>query len=434
MTFDPVNRTSLRASLLCVAMMPLGCGAGAVSTAPMTPAVTLEQGPAGGNSFDFCSEPASPVNLTNAAWLSFLSANEYAHAAVFAPILNDLGFHNPNEPGDLAWPDCLADLRSLRAAEQKRSPELVGALGSDRLRPMARGLVPAGAPWGSCVRPFLEAASLRTDALPAASFQHHLVREAHPGSFLQFFSAGEIQSGGKTFRDASTQVAFARHRDRPLVLLVFRGTEPSQMADVATDLKTWKTPLSEHGWPAEWGSVHAGFLEAFESVEPLLLQKLNEVTERGDKIWVTGHSLGGGLATLMAARLLRARDEGASIDLAGMYTFGSPRVGDKAFAARFRGAAERHGAHVVRVRNENDVVTSIPGLMLEFEHVGTLAYLKEGAISVAPREDPPYGVLSVADHGVSGLAPDGTETSGYYRRIQALRKSGRFPDLDRCKE
>ncbi len=398
----------------------------------MTAAIAIDRSPSAGEGFDFCLKPTSPVHLRNAAWLSFFSANEYSHATAFAPILTDLGFHNPNEPHDLTWPDCLGDLRSLRAAEASKTSALAAALGSDRLRPIARGLAPPGAAWGSCVRPYLESPTLRTDAFPAAAFQHHLVKEVRPGAYLQFFSAGDIDDRGRAFRDASTQVLFARHRELPLVLLVFRGTETSQAADVMTDLKTWKTPLAERGWPASWGSAHAGFVEAFETVEPLLLEKLGEITERGDRVWVTGHSLGGGLATLMTARLLRARDEGASFDVAGLYTFGSPRVGNKAFAAAFRAAADKHGAHVVRVRNGDDVVTSVPGLMLEYEHVGTLAYLTEDEITVGPKGEPKYATSSVADHGISGFGPDGAETSGYFRRLAELAENDEHPNLVGC--
>lgn len=410
----------------------IGCRASAASTAPMAPAVTLAQSPSGGAGFDFCLEPTSPVHLGNAAWLAFFSANEYAHGAVFAPILNELGFHNPNAPSDLAWPDCLSDLRHLREAEKPRAAELSAALGSKDLRAVARGLVPKDAEWGSCARPFLEHAALRTDAFPAAAFQHYLVREVRPSTYLQFFSAGGIQSGGKVFRDASTQVLFARHRELALTVVVFRGTEPSQMADVATDLMTWKTPLANRGWSADWGSAHAGFVQAFESVEPLLLRKLAEINERGDRIWITGHSLGGGLATLMTARLLRAREEGADFDVAGLYTFGSPRVGNKAFAARFRDAVARAGVHVVRVRNADDVVTSVPGLVLEYEHVGTLAYVTEGAIRVSPPQEPPYESRSTSDHSITGFAKDGSKTTGYFRRLAALKQSGRHPELLGC--
>ncbi len=421
-----------RFGLFLAFLMLAGCAPTMASTAPMTPAIALEHSPTGGAGFDFCTEPTSPVHLGNAAWLAWFSANEYAHGAVFAPMLNELGFHNPNVPGDLSWPDCLGDLRRLREVETTRTAVLGAALGSDKLRTLARGLLPTDAAWGTCARPFLEDAALRTDVFPAAAFQHHLVREVHPGSYLQLFSAGEIANGGRAFRDASTQVLFARHRDLPLTLLVFRGTEPSQMADVVADLKTWKTPLADRGWPAEWGSAHAGFVEAFESVEPLLLQKLGEVAERGDRIWITGHSLGGGLATLMAARLLRARDEGLDLELAGLYTFGSPRVGNKAFAARFRDAIAKAGVHAVRVRNADDVVTSIPGLVLEYEHVGLLAYMTEGSLVVSPPEEPPYQSSSVPDHSISGFGKDGAETSGYFRRLSALAKSGRHPELMTC--
>ena len=66
-------------------------------------------------------------------------------------------------------------------------------------------------------------------------------------------------------------------------------------------------------------------------------------------IWVTGHSLGGALATLMAAEILRRIDAGAPLELRGVYTFGSPRVGDRAFRARLAATAAKHGTQLVRV-------------------------------------------------------------------------------------
>jgi hypothetical protein len=84
------------------------------------------------------------------------------------------------------------------------------------------------------------------------------------------------------------------------------------------------------------------------------------------------------------------------------------------------------------VRNGSDAVTAIPGIVMEYEHVGTLAYLEEGELEVAPKEEPKYEGLSVADHGMSGLGQGGAPTSGYYRRLSALKDSGRFPELSRC--
>lgn len=427
-------RSSVLAVLALVLSVLAGCVRAEGSTAPLTPAIALEASPSKGGPLEFCASPPAdePLHLGNAAWLAFISANEYTHAKSFGPMLGALGFHNPRQPADLSWAECLGDLRELRAAQVEREQALKAALGKPELRELARGLVPVGAGWGSCARPFLERPDLPLELFPAVAFQKDLVQTVHPERYLQFFTAGAAERSGDRFYDQSTQVVFARHRELPIVVLSFRGTETSQLDDVRTDLKLWKTSLSTRGWPAEWGSAHAGFVAAFESVEPLLMKKLEEVEGKGVKIWVTGHSLGGALATMMTARLLRAMDEGKDLQLAGAYTFGSPRVGDKAFAAQFRASASKHGVQAVRVRNGSDAVTALPGAMLDYEHVGTLAFLEEGKLQVAPAEEPGYSGLSVADHSVSGLDAAGAPTSGYYRRLLALSDSGRFPELMRC--
>lgn len=427
-------RSKLSALFVLLLAVLTGCVRAEGSTAPLVAAVPLEASPSKGASFDFCASPPrdAPMHLGNAAWLAFIAANEYTHAKTFGPMLGELGFHNPNLAADLSWGECLGDLRQLRAAQVEREAALRAALGKPELRTLARGLVPTGGTWGSCARPFLEREDLAVDVFPAVAFQKDLVQTVHADRYLQFFTAGAAERDGDRFKDDSTQVVFARHREKPIVVLSFRGTETSQMADVRADLKVWKTELSSRGWPAAWGKAHSGFLAAFESVEPLLMKKLEEVEGKGVKIWVTGHSLGGALATMMTARLLRAIDEGRDFELAGSYTFGSPRVGDKAFAAQFRASAAKHGVQAVRVRNGSDAVTAIPGIVMDYEHVGTLAYLEEGELQIAPKEEPKYEGFSVADHGMSGLGEGGEPKSGYYRRLSALNESGRFPELSRC--
>jgi hypothetical protein len=118
------------------------------------------------------------------------------------------------------------------------------------------------------------------------------------------------------------------------------------------------------------------------------------------EVWITGHSLGGALATLMSARLLRAIDEGLRVRLAGLVTFGSPRVGDRHFAAAFRHARQRHGVRAIRVRHQNDAVTEVPPVVLGYHHVGQLVHLEGDAMTVAPAREPALALPNVADHGM----------------------------------
>ncbi|RCN51601.1 triacylglycerol lipase [Ancylostoma caninum] len=51
-------------------------------------------------------------------------------------------------------------------------------------------------------------------------------------------------------------------------------------------------------------------------------------------IWISGHSLGGALATLAASYLVKSRRVAES-NTVKLVTFGQPRVGDKEFANSF---------------------------------------------------------------------------------------------------
>jgi hypothetical protein len=73
------------------------------------------------------------------------------------------------------------------------------------------------------------------------------------------------------------------------------------------------------------------------------------------QFWVTGHSLGGALAALAATSL-----EYQGFKVAGLYTFGQPRVGDWAFT---RQVNAHMGDRMFRYVNNNDIVPLIPPQM-----------------------------------------------------------------------
>ena len=80
------------------------------------------------------------------------------------------------------------------------------------------------------------------------------------------------------------------------------------------------------------------------------------------RIWVTGHSLGGAMASLVAQRL--------AIDgypVRAVYTYGSPRAGDRKFRDAYR-------LPNYRFVNDNDLVPHLP-LRWCYRHVGELKLL-----------------------------------------------------------
>ncbi len=72
----------------------------------------------------------------------------------------------------------------------------------------------------------------------------------------------------------------------------------------------------------------------------------------GRDLWITGHSLGAALATLLAASL-----DGPGPRIQGVYLFGSPRVGDDPFVQAYN---RRYARITYRISNTSDVVTSVP--------------------------------------------------------------------------
>jgi len=132
-------------------------------------------------------------------------------------------------------------------------------------------------------------------------------------------------------------------------IVAFRGTQPNEAADVWSDINFVPKP-----WEKD-GTVHEGFVGALEPVwndVATLLKKL-----RGRSVWFAGHSLGAALATLAADRFGEA---------AGVYTLGSPRVGNPDFVAGFNG---RHSGRSFRYVNNHDVVTHVPPSKWKFGHV-----------------------------------------------------------------
>ena len=146
------------------------------------------------------------------------------------------------------------------------------------------------------------------------------------------------------------------------VIVAFRGTEVRKRkgADNCDNIiKDFRTDADIE--PVDWeqgGKVHGGFKKALDEVWEDLSQCVSGLNDGTRTIWFTGHSLGAALATLGAARF------GA---VQGLYTFGSPRVGDAKF---------HDGFHVKTFRfvNNNDIVAKLPPPGL-YRHVGELKHI-----------------------------------------------------------
>lgn len=145
---------------------------------------------------------------------------------------------------------------------------------------------------------------------------------------------------------------FAARRDDALILAI-RGTEPPNLLNWATNLAV--VPVAASGFfPGAAGRVHQGFAEALAAIWPSVEARLRDFTSNGGrKVWITGHSLGGALALLVAARMAMDNSGANMGQLAGLYTCGQPRVGDPQF---IDSAMARLGNRYFRIVHGSDIV------------------------------------------------------------------------------
>ncbi len=125
-----------------------------------------------------------------------------------------------------------------------------------------------------------------------------------------------------------------------MLVLVFRGTEPTSLEDIKTDIKANLVPSGKGG------RIHKGFKESFELIEKRLEEELAKYESEKLPLYITGHSLGGALA-LVAAKYICSDSTGA------VYTFGGPRVGDDEFFENLK-------IPVYRLVNQADAVPRLP--------------------------------------------------------------------------
>ena len=147
-----------------------------------------------------------------------------------------------------------------------------------------------------------------------------------------------------------------------IIVVAFRGTEPSRLEDVLADARLHKVkgPL---------GEVHRGFLGAFELVKDDMFNAIQRMRDKNNpqSLWCTGHSLGAALAVVAVAHLLA---DGQTVN--GLYNFGQPRAGNDEFAAEFN---RRFSGRHFRFVNNNDAVTRVPPREFGYSHTGELRYI-----------------------------------------------------------
>ncbi|KAL8702884.1 MAG: hypothetical protein Q9201_003947 [Fulgogasparrea decipioides] len=203
--------------------------------------------------------------------------------------------------------------------------------------------------------------------------------------------------------EASTAVTLSEFEDTP------RFDDTGYIALDATHkliVLSIRGSVSKQNWHADWDMirtdtnfchecrVHRGFLHSWEEMKIAVLTNMKKAVEIHPdyRIVVTGHSLGGAVATLAAAELRRLDDHFRS--QTELYTFGSPRLANKEAAAWFSGQSRLSW----RITYKNDLVPRLPPRALGYHHTVPEYWIprdgddpKAREVEWAAREDSSWG-------------------------------------------
>ena len=161
------------------------------------------------------------------------------------------------------------------------------------------------------------------------------------------------------------------------IILAFRGTE--------TNLQDWLSDTKVTFTPGPFGAgsqIHKGFGLALSSIWSQVVDAVNRFQDKGQGLWITGHSLGAALATLATAKFLEDPQQIPKTQVCALYNFGSPRVGDGTFAKRFD---EKFHSNTFRFVNNRDIVTRVSLTLLGYHHVGHAYYIDgNGELHIDP--------------------------------------------------
>jgi len=229
-----------------------------------------------------------------------------------------------------------------------------------------------------------------------------------PGGIANFRAAGTQPSAsgetpdatdtpqrGPTMIENAATGAAAIIQDRGnCIVVAFRGSRAPK--DFVADAECWRSRLPLQSGTeaaavalaaAQAAEVHHGFLRDWESVATDVILAVKQILNSSPithhySLFITGHSLGGALAILCALEFARQ-----GLPVAGVHTFGQPRVGNAAFGRFYEDGGLRMAdgktlADVTfRVVNQNDIVPRMPPWINGYRHCGQEIFLLSGQVA-----------------------------------------------------
>lgn len=204
-------------------------------------------------------------------------------------------------------------------------------------------------------------------------------------------------------------------------IIAFRGS--SGLPDWLTNLQA---AIDPGPLDPKNSKVHEGFQDALFPALLTIGCHLGNIKSSvaRDNVWVTGHSLGGALATLLVAMLLDVDEMSSLVVPKGLYTFGAPRVGNHAFQVAFD---QRFSNTAFRVVNQGDLVPHLPPEFFGpgFSHTGkSVLFLEDGT-----REEDPDGSVWRQFRNSLGAWLGGVGKEGLVIKDSHILRTGYLPKL-----
>ncbi|KAL0950173.1 hypothetical protein HGRIS_010166 [Hohenbuehelia grisea] len=186
--------------------------------------------------------------------------------------------------------------------------------------------------------------------------------------------------------------------DEEAIIVAHQGTDPLELNAILTDLKFTPKPLDSQLFPGlpEDILVHHGFSEAHSRTAKQILDEVKRLLQKTKykKVYITGHSLGGALASLEALFLTLNLKDHPDVSIKAV-TYGMPRVGNQAFADAF----DKLVPNYKRINRHRDIVPAVPPrnfhaglgplqLDVEFVHMkGEIHILENDRAVACPGQD-----------------------------------------------
>lgn len=181
----------------------------------------------------------------------------------------------------------------------------------------------------------------------------------------------------------TTEFALALESDTTNVV-VFRGTKLA--VEWIQDAMAVPVPFT---YVPNSGDVHFGFFDIYKSMRNEILTTVQGLHPQKNLV-ITGHSLGGALATLCTLDIA----VNSKFQFPTIYTYGSPKVGKPHWVDVFNATINQS----VRVVNAPDNVPKLPPASFGFEHV-------KGELLLNIPAENPHSIANAYIYGLAQMTP-----------------------------